>query len=379
MGRTGLKGLVLLAVLASVMVSVAVAQDATPVGRVANVFGGGVVVRDGVSEPLAAGADLYEGDFLDLDDISIVEVTCNADGRRDIIDVDRSAGCAGSSGSGSLVVVVRGVPVVDTNLRGILPDPYILTPRNTRLLDTSPEFRWSAYVPEDASQAPVTYKVILSLVDGTPVWTVDNLTTNVLPYPAAQPFLRALDPAGTPLSYLVRVEVYSTGGNYIDTRLDTRNREPITIAMPEERQVIEAILADMGAKIADPVMLAYSQARYLSRSGYQYDAMALIEPLLTEDDQPDESGMMPALYSLAGDIYARISLPDEARTSYTHVLTLGEALNDLRIQADAQVALADMSGSRDAEALLNHALELYTQLGDLEAVAVITQRISGET
>jgi tetratricopeptide (TPR) repeat protein len=136
----------------------------------------------------------------------------------------------------------------------------------------------------------------------------------------------------------------------------------MTEASNEEREVLDQVEA-------------YVKAWQLE------DAIALLEGVVAEGSQ------LPEVYQKLGDLYQQAGYDSKkAAESYVQAVQLAHASEDIKAEADAQVALAEVLATEgypsEARQILTQAKDNYKTLGNTEQATAVEEKlvaISGET
>ncbi|MEO0536544.1 MAG: hypothetical protein AAF215_22030 [Cyanobacteria bacterium P01_A01_bin.123] len=252
-----------------------------------------------------------------------------------------------------------GQPQVGSPRGGTRSDiPYVITPRRTAILGSTPQFQWNP-VPSAS-----TYTVTLRGPDGVLWETVAE--TSEIAY------------AGSPaLEFDVQYSLI------IKTQLNSGTSNPTIISSADEglpglsfyrlpEADVERLEADLGAIAAQnltPLDADLARARLYRDYNLMSDAIALLENL------SDASIQSVALYRLLGELYLQVNLNTRAGNAFTQTRALALDTGNLAEQADANVFLAHLAlGTRnpdEAVRLLNEAQALYLRLNhEAEAEAI---------
>lgn len=229
--------------------------------------------------------------------------------------------------------------------------PYILMPRATNIMTTTPLLRWNPVAGAESYEVLVRGKGL--------EWkqTVDG-DTNEIRYPAESP--------------LVAGEVYSLIVTVADGRSSADEGTPnlgFRLLTSGEMAEVERLAARVEDTIrtdeARSLALAYI---YASRTDGN---RRLITPALDEIETLLAQGIAsPALYQFQGELYRTVGLPNEARRAFEAALTLAEETAEIAGQADALAALGQLLSRgnceerKQAAAFLERASTTYDQLGD---------------
>lgn len=244
-----------------------------------------------------------------------------------------------------------GEPGIVGSRGGIRGDiPYLITPRKTAVLSSTPSFQWNAVATASS------YTVTLWGPDGILWETIAR--TNRIDYPAFPP----LEP-GTNYALTVKTE-HQQGNNGPVAVASTDEGVPgLGFSVLTETDTVqlarqlEAIASDL-----DPVVAGLERARIYREYALMGEAIRLLESLRV--DAPDSI----ECHRLLGELYLQISLNRRARSMFTRSRSLATEAGDLAEQADASVFLAHIALSdRDSETaiqLLTEAQTLYSTVNN---------------
>ena len=240
--------------------------------------------------------------------------------------------------------------------------PYLLSPRNTALMD--PEnlvLMWNPVLGANS------YRV---QVEGRRVnWAVE----------VDEPKVRFSNVAALQPNYRYTVVITADNG------VSSRNGPPVGFtvlpAAEVERvhQQVDAIQAQGLEPDIEAIALAMLYLDYEhSDPGWRSYALnqAALEVLAARVEAGTENS---AIYRLQAQAYLASGLPLLARGSYEQALALGQALEQREIQAKSQIGLGEIAAGQtvycEAIAHLRAAQTLYDELGDREQVEALQARI----
>lgn len=219
--------------------------------------------------------------------------------------------------------------------------PYALYPRSTYILDSHPLLRWY-----DTGAGGYTVAIIQA---GKEIWRQEGVNAAQLRYPDDAP---PLEPG---VSYLLKVVNEETGASSEEDPVKGLN---FRLLPPERAATIIQTRDEIMALSLDAAAQNFALTVYYAGQGVYGEALgALNETALTRES--------PQLLLWNGRILADTYLYDEAETAYTAALALAETLDDIESQAQAQVALSQLTGD---EGYLETAIALYQELGDEETI-----------
>lgn len=230
--------------------------------------------------------------------------------------------------------------------------PYIISPRNTALLNNRPILRWNA-VP-----GATRYTVQVQDASLTLDWQTETNNTEI-EYPGEPP----LQPDSY---YLLIVETdkgnsseEEQGTDLSFTLLDAQEAESVRTAVTQLKQ-------QQLSQEVEGLTLAYLYQSYDLKA----EAIELLEELVKQGSQTT------AVYQLLGDLYQQVGLSQQAKSPYLRALELAKGTEDVEGQAEAQVGLGQVEGKKtEAIEWLTQAQTNYQKLGDIAKVEEIKQWI----
>lgn len=232
--------------------------------------------------------------------------------------------------------------------------PFIISPRNTAILNDKPTIRWNPV------QGASSYTVIISDNQGEIWWEKKQVRTTEIAYDG-KPFQ-----PGASHSVVVQTDKG-------DSSKESLPNLGFRRLSPDDVRQVEAV-ADLIAKQgltdeAKALSLAYLYTGYELRS----DAIKVLEAEVTKGSKN------LAIYRLLGDLYSRIQLNLLAGDSYEKAIELANAANDIQALATVQAKLGEVyeaGGDRtNAVRLYRDALNNYRQLGDSQRIREMEQKI----
>ncbi|NEQ81723.1 MAG: tetratricopeptide repeat protein [Moorea sp. SIO2I5] len=230
--------------------------------------------------------------------------------------------------------------------------PYIISPRNTALLNDRPVLRWNAV------EGATSYRVKVRGRDLD--WNTETSDTEI-EYSGS-----SLQPDSY---YLVIVETDTgksskgeQGADLTFTLLDAQNAESVETEVSKLKQ--QPLTEE-----AEVLGLAYLYQHYDLKA----EAIALLEGLLKGGSQK------AAVYQLLGDLYQQVGLSQQAKRRYLQALELVKGTENLERQAQAQFGLGQVECSlrKQTQAIewLTQAQTNYQKLGDRSKVKQVKQWI----
>jgi hypothetical protein len=239
--------------------------------------------------------------------------------------------------------------------------PYSISPRDTLIITKKPTLRWHA--PNDANHFKVT-------VRGQGLnWTKQVSREEAcqgdvceLVYPGDEP----LQPG---VSYKLVIETTDTN----------RSSEDITepglgFKLIDEDKALE--IQNIAQEIKQQEFSAVEKALKLAD---MYDEKLLTaEAIATLEALPDEDKNTTVYYQL-GQLYHSIKLPSEAKAYYEKAIAKAEVTGNKSELAVAQVGLGEanwtLGKQEEARRLLETAKAIYTELGDIDMVSYLEERL----
>lgn len=237
--------------------------------------------------------------------------------------------------------------------------PYIISPRDTRILTDKPTFRWN--FATGANSFTVTLR------NGELEWTEQvsqerACQGNVceLSYPSDKP------PLQPGVSYTLEVKADTNRKSTEDippgfTTLDEQEAEEVrTIAQQIKDEDLPATARTI--KLADH----YAERNLIA------EAIEILEGLAKEEKSV-------AVYRRLGDLYSSIGLTREAEVAYNEAIQLPETAEDIQELAAVKAGLGEvkfaLNDKDEAILLLEEAKVDYENLGDAQRAEELKERI----
>lgn len=245
--------------------------------------------------------------------------------------------------------------------------PYVISPRNTALLDGGqPTIRWN---PVEGAQS---YSVVLFTDNsGEPVWTAPQVSATEVRY------------SGPELRRDLRYRLEITADNGLSSRADIAVGFTLLSQSEAERVEQEVLaLAEMNlAPDAEALGLALIYQGYEHEDSAQNTNLPLnqaaLEVLQERIDADTDNAL---IYVMQGDIYLSIGLPLLAQERYRQALALATETGQLQGQAGSWDGLALLAQGRGdvltAIAQTEQALALYDVMGDVDQVSTLEERLA---
>lgn len=257
--------------------------------------------------------------------------------------------------------VSRGCPsfgamiLPETSRRTVRADgnftkPYIISPRDTKILDQQPTLRWNSV--EEATYYQVELQE-LTLDGPTPIWTTTTTESEVIYRGEAR-----LKPE---TYYRLIVKAYQGNAKIGE---DSSFFPVVSVATAQE---VREKIAELEEKGLNEDGKALALARLYQSYDLNAAAIQVLEGLVEQGDQ------LTTVYQLLGDSYQQMGLLKLAKAQYLTALAQAETEENLDTQAQIQVSLAqvekELAELETAFELLQAAQANYRILGDEEQVA----------
>jgi hypothetical protein len=321
--------------------------------------------------PARLGMQLQGGDGVKTYPQSMADIFCQ-DGSIQHVDAEREemVACRGDTGlspqlyeplerahdgQSSLVLPPRENPADYGHV------PVLLSPRNTKLLTSTPTFRWTTV---DGAKG---YTIIVKSPAGE-VWCGETDQTE-LAYPADAPALT------DGITYLLSVEAQL--GAAVAPRVATEAIY-LSILAPPEAEEIQALEEELKASPLGESSQRFILATLYAKRGLYHAAITTYEALVADNEQA-------VYYCALGDLYVQIKLYRSAQEHYARAVELAVADGDKMGQAVAEAGLGRAyHGYGNAGEALTHlrvSLALYEELGEMEQVERLSDlitRVQGE-
>lgn len=322
---------------------------------------------------LSIGEIVQPGDLILLDADEQVTILCADSSVVQLDSMDQAVRCENDPGGpiitwrgNSLMNIQRGDPRRFTRI------PYLITPRNTRLLTNTPEIRWSPLANAE------TYHVQL-FNGGVLSWERQGVTeTTVTPPPLAPGAyvvcITPLDQAGHSISF---------PRDPIPQEFEILTEEEIA-SIEEQRDALTRLSTDNGMETD---VVDYQRVIYYTQVRLYTDAIRTLQALLAFNvyeaqtdplslPQPTETLVgSPAPYLYLGELYNAVSLPIETRNSFEAALTIAQQINDEEATAMARAHLAELTPDHEpAVAYYREAIEFFENVGDSTMSSLLLAR-----
>ncbi len=316
------------------------------------------------SSRLSIGEIVQPGDLILIDPDEHVTILCADSSVIQLDSMNQVVRCQNDP-AGPLITW-RGGSLTNIQRRGDLRRfeqmPYLISPRNTRLLTNTPEIRWSPLADAHC------YDVQL-LSGGEVRWEQKRITATAVTTPPLEPGY-----------YIVTITPNDSAGNPIDVPNDPIPQR-FQILSSDESEAIQDLqntLTTASAANGMPAdVLDYQLVIYYTQQELYTDAIDTLQTLLpfniydTEEPAPAQTFPLetlagsPAPYLHLGELYKAVSLPVETLTSFEVALAVALEHNDEEAIAIARAHLAQLTTVRDdAMAFYRQAIGFYDRVGD---------------
>lgn len=251
---------------------------------------------------------------------------------------------------------------------------YVITPRNTQLLNGTPTFAWSPL-----TDAAAYNLALLNTLDGTPVWEIPNVISTQMAYPDNQPPL-------SPGQFALFVTPVDAFGRVIPTRADPNSFRFHVLDSSTANALIRE--ADVLAAVSYPVpaISALVLAQFYINESLFADAVTALDALIPSEvrqGQPtsidvfrnNPIGYSSQLYITLGDLYRAVHLPIEAHRVYDWGVEVARETGNE--EALALLLFRQAAGLSGKTAIANYemALIFYRAVGDDQMVETILNSI----
>lgn len=242
--------------------------------------------------------------------------------------------------------------------------PYIVSPRNTFLLNDKPTFRWNS-----VSEA-TKYLVRVERQDAL-VWQTEvRSNRNEVVYGGEQP----LEPGVT---YVVTVEADNGTSSLDDEGVKNGEADKLGFVLldtEEVQRVQEAVQKTIQSNLTDTdEAKALALAILYQEKQLRVDAIQTLKPLVAQGNKT------AFVYQMLGDIYADKGLNLLAEAWYEKAIALATASENLDILTETKKNLAMvkmmLGKAADADQLLQQAQAKYEQLRDAESADQVAEEL----
>ena len=302
--------------------------------------------RDGWSAfyPTAFGTELHHGDQLFLSEDSNAIVLCDGLSLW-FVPAGTSSLSNGCPPSKEHILVRSEGNLAPT--RGSSEDnliPYIISPRATSLITSTPTLRWNPVL------GATSYTV--SIVGENFNWQTTIDSTKIV-FPGQPP----LQP-NTPYSLIVTA---NDGKSSNDENIGGLG---FSLLSSEEAQPIQEVADQVMALPLPDESRTFVIAQLFAQHDLFAEAIDMLEKAITQGDYEEN------IYIELGDLYLQIGLPLQAEPEYSRAVTLANAFGDLEGSASAEAGLGKVYLARgqrnDAIQYLEKARLVYQSIGDLQ-------------
>ena len=243
--------------------------------------------------------------------------------------------------------------------------PYVISPRNTWISEQTPpeSIRWNPVLGSDRYTIKIWQWTYARNFPDEVIWETTIEAGTEVAFPELP--LR--------LGRYYSVEVITAGGvssdldeGYYQAGFQLLSDEDYTMLRSQADELTAA-----EAAITEDVTLAQAGMYYLDE--LYADALQLLEPLTTDPNATD------LVYAALGDTYSATGLNQLSVEAYEQAITLAEANERPLSKAIVLVNLSDVHVRRGdfnlAQANLEEALQIYTQLGVQPEISSLSQRL----
>jgi hypothetical protein len=304
--------------------------------------------------PTTFGTALQGGDLLRVGEDARVVVLCS-DFKTWTVPTGAPSGLTNGCPPPAEPVLMREGSTIGHTRGGSDPTlPYIISPRTTKLLTSTPLLRWNA--------APNATGYTVRVMEGGQIIWETKTTATEFPYPGAPP----LQPSKT---YLLVVEA--------DTGASSGDEKAVGLGF----SLLAKADADRVRASADKLEQVnltseahtFVLAKLYAVAGLNAEAIELLEGLAIGGNEA------PNVYRALGELYQQVGLLALAESRYTRALELAKATGDAESTAATQAGLGtvaiNLGRNKDARNWLQQAKAGYEALGDTTRSAEIDQQI----
>ncbi|MBW4493431.1 MAG: tetratricopeptide repeat protein [Oscillatoria princeps RMCB-10] len=232
--------------------------------------------------------------------------------------------------------------------------PFIISPRNTWLLNSKPALRWNPV------SGATRYTVRIEDEGGQTIWKTETPLTEII-YDGK--------PLSSEVSYLVIVETDKGASSENEKLRDLGFRLLNPDKAHKARSAVELLAKQ---KLTDDAA-ALAQAHVYLKYQLRAEAIDTLERAAAKESKTG------ALYQLLGDLYDFIGLNRLAESRYQRAVELAKSASDLQALATVQAALGEVYATRgDTEkaiSWLQQALAGYKALANAQRVSELESRL----
>jgi hypothetical protein len=336
----------------------ATANSCVQVGRIARVQGEVLLKREEWPDfhPATVGTILCLGDQLRPAKGSQVRVQC-ADANQTLWTV-RDGMTSGAANGCPKPAEPRNTPFGSTppsrgETLASSRIPYIISPRRTLLLTTSPTLRWHGV------SGAKSYTVRVR-GEGEDYWKTEVSGTEVV-Y------------AGNPLKPGVYYSVIVETDNQRDSREEDLEGLGFKLLDEQEQSQLQTARNQLTKQELDEQAFALSLADLYIRYDLKAEAIATLEALV------NKGTTTAAVYRTLGELYRRVGLPPLAQSAYLRAIELAST-SDIEAQAEANASLGEVYAAlgekNKAIQYINQALIKYESLAASERVRELKNQLT---
>lgn len=281
------------------------------------------------------GTTIQRGDLIQPPSDGTVTILC-ADLTIKVINQEGGNPCQ------SVEVELRWQDVLIVNPMTSSPKtPYILSPRNTRILEDHPLLKWA-----DSGGNSYTVSII---TDGVSIWSITNIKGTEVRYPQDAP---KLQPG---IRYLLEIIDETSGTSSGHEGIKGLGFELLTpeeiLLVREKQEIIISLPVETEAH-------HFAKAVFYAGQGLYNEAQTELVNILVLNE--------PQIWLWYGKILIAMKLNKEAQVAYLTAKDLAEEKNDIESQAQALVEIWNLTGDNDS---LMEAIGFYQNLGDKKTIA----------
>lgn len=227
--------------------------------------------------------------------------------------------------------------------------PYIISPRQTLLLNPRPIIRWNKV---DGAEG---YAVSLVDDEGELLWEVEVEETEIT-YPEDKPSLEL------GVDYLLIVET-ETGKSSEEEKIPNRG---FKLLDSEKTGLVQEALEQLTAQDLTEEGESLARAYLYKDYGLRAEAIETLENLAKKGSH------LTGVYRTLGDLYWQVGLNQWAELRYLRAFDLAKAIGDLEGQGLAALGLGktydNLGNEEEALNWLAKATDKYSNLGEMETV-----------
>lgn len=301
--------------------------------------------------PASFGVPVRQGDLLKTDAQARASVFCS-DISLELIPSNYEGGipCPGPT----VLIKRKGSEIVPLKGKTLDFIPYIISPRQTKLMTASPILKWNPL------SGVTTYNIIVR-GDGLK-WDAEVAATE-MEYPLDAP---RLVPGAT-------YKLIVVGGSHSSEEEKTPGIG-FSLLSSKEMDEVKAEETKIKGLALENVASRFIIGHLYASEELRSEAITIFEALSTELEQP-------AIYRALGDLCLEVRLYFYAQERYARALELSKEMGDKEGEAAALAGLGlAYYGDRNNDEALKHlraALATYGEIGDSEKIAEVSKALVG--